>query len=94
MFAVCAISAIWLSAWGLGTYDIVKDIEPSIDGFVPRMTEIGNRVNTAELVFDTDDDDYGHQHEKLFGIFLVRLHKDRLYNAGRRPIQVTADGQR
>ena len=73
MFAVCAISAIWLSAWGLGAYDIAKDIEPNIDGFVPRMTEIGNRVNTAYLVLDTDDDDYGHQHEKLCQLYSICL---------------------
>jgi hypothetical protein len=46
-----------LTAWGLLSNDIIKDVTPNTDGFTPRRTEIGNRQNTLELLFANDEKD-------------------------------------
>ena len=72
--AVCFFSAVALSAWGLTTYDIVGDVDPNVDGFIPRRTEIGNRITTATILFDRGADGYDGQLDKqckLYGTCLT-----------------------
>ena len=62
--AVFFAAAACLSAWGTTAYDIVGDVNPNIDGFIPRRTEIGNRINTATILFDRGADGFDGQLDK------------------------------
>eukprot|EP01043_Picozoa_sp_COSAG02_P043221 COSAG02_NODE_3746_length_6295_cov_35.811653_2_plen_1379_part_00 len=71
--AVCFATAVCLSAWGINTYDIVGDVDPNIDGFIPRRTEIGNRINTATILFDRDADGFDGQLDKQCKLYSTCL---------------------
>jgi hypothetical protein len=50
VLTLCLVFSIGLTVYGFATFDVARDVNPSVEGISPRGTDVGDRDNTLHLL--------------------------------------------